>query len=162
VLERVRVWRETCPDITIRSTFIVGFPGETEEDFQFLLDWLEEAQLDRVGCFKYEDVEGARSNDLPGQVPEEVKDERWDRFMRAQKAISEAKLQKKVGETLQVLIDDVDAEGAIARSAADAPEIDGKVFLDDEAAKQLSPGDMVDAVIDEASDYDLYGTVAAG
>ena len=116
--------------------------------------------LDRAGCFKYEDVEGARSNDLPDQVPDEVKDERWNRFMEKQKGISEAKLQAKVGQTIPVLVDEVDTEGAIARSMADAPEIDGKVFLDDEAAKALSPGDLIDATIDEASDYDLYGTVA--
>ncbi len=158
VLERIRRWRDICPDITLRSTFIVGFPGETEPDFQFLLDWLEEAQLDRVGCFKYEAVAGAPANDLPGAVPEEVKQERWDRLMAAQQKISTARLKRKIGRTLDVLIDEVNADGAVGRSYADAPEIDGNVFLD--GVTDLDPGDLVKVTIDHAEEYDLWGTVA--
>ena len=129
-LERIKAWRNICPDITLRSTFIVGFPGETEQDFDMLLDFLQEAQLDRVGCFQYSPVKGARANDLPDHVPEELKQERWERFMALQQEISTAKLQSKIGKTVEILIDEVDEKGAIGRSSADAPEIDGKVFLD--------------------------------
>jgi len=153
VLERIRRWREICPDLTLRSTFIVGFPGETEAHFQYLLDWLQEAQLDRVGCFKYEAVDGAPANELPGAVPEEVKQDRWERFMETQQAISAERLQRKVGSTIEVLIDEVDDEGAIGRSSADAPEIDGNVFLDGEFG--LQPGDLVKARVVEAEEYDL-------
>ncbi len=158
VLARIRTWREAVPDLTIRSTFIVGFPGETEQDFQFLLDWLEEAQLDRVGCFKFEAVDGAAANDLPDSVAEEVKQDRWDRFMAVQQRISEARLQRQVGRTIEVIVDEVDEEGVIGRSKMDAPEIDGCVFLDPAAG--VKAGDIVQADIDEASEYDLYGTVA--
>jgi len=153
VLERIRRWREICPDLTLRSTFIVGFPGETEEHFQYLLDWLQEAQLDRVGCFKYEAVDGAPANELPGAVPEDVKQDRWERFMETQQVISAERLQRKVGSTIEVLIDEVDDEGAIGRSSADAPEIDGNVFLDGEFG--LQPGDLVKARVVEAEEYDL-------
>ncbi len=154
VLERIRRWREICPDLTLRSTFIVGFPGETEEHFQYLLDWLQEAQLDRVGCFKYEAVEGAPANALPGAVPEDVKQQRWERFMETQQEISAKRLQRKVGRTIDVLIDEIDEEGAIGRSSADAPEIDGNVYLD--GAFDLKPGDLVKATVVEADDYDLW------
>ena len=153
VLERIRRWREICPDLTLRSTFIVGFPGETEAQFQYLLDWLQEAQLDRVGCFKYEAVDGAPANELPGAVPEEVKQERWERFMETQQVISAERLQRKIGSTIEVLIDEIDSEGAIGRSSADAPEIDGNVFLDGEF--DLKPGDLVKAKVTEAEEYDL-------
>ncbi|HRJ62426.1 MAG TPA: 30S ribosomal protein S12 methylthiotransferase RimO [Azospirillaceae bacterium] len=156
-LGRIRRWREECPHLALRSTFIVGFPGETEEDFQMLLDWLGEAQLDRVGCFKYEAVAGAPANDLPGAVPEEVKQERWERFMQTQKEISAARLQEKVGMVLGVLIDEVDEDGAIGRSYADAPEIDGSVFLNGET--NVKPGDMVDVLIENADEYDLWGSI---
>lgn len=156
-LDRIRKWRQECPHLVLRSTFITGFPGETEEDFQFMLDWLKEAQLDRVGCFKYEPVEGATANDLPGAVPEEVKQERWERFMETQKAISAERLQQKVGFTLGVLIDEVDEEGAIGRSYADAPEIDGNVFLNGET--NVKPGDIVDVTIEHADEYDLWGSI---
>jgi ribosomal protein S12 methylthiotransferase len=156
-LARIRRWREECPHLALRSTFIVGFPGETEDDFQMMLDWLQEAQMDRVGCFKYEPVAGAAANDLAGAVPEEVKQERWERFMETQKAISAARLQEKVGMVLGVLIDEVDEDGAIGRSYADAPEIDGSVFLNGETG--LKPGDMVDVLIENADEYDLWGSV---
>lgn len=160
VLARLENWRKTCPDIAIRSTFIVGFPGETEADSQFLLDWMEEAKLDRVGCFKYEPVEGAPANELPGAVPEDVKEDRWHRFMAAQQRISAAKLQEKVGRTLEVLIDDVTVEEATGRTYADAPEIDGVVHLDGtEDVAKLAPGDLVSVEIEEADEYDLWGRV---
>jgi len=156
VLDRIRSWRSLVPDIALRSTFIVGFPGETEDDVKYLLDWLEEAQLDRVGCFKYEAVAGAAANDLPGHVPEEVKQERWDRFMAASARISAAKLQAKIGRTLDVLIDAVDDEGgASGRSTADAPEIDGQVHLRD--THGIAVGDIVRVHIEDADDYDLMG-----
>ncbi len=159
VLDRIKSWRKTVPDLTLRSTFIVGFPGETEQDFQMLLDWLKEAQLDRVGCFKYEPVKGAKANDLPGAVPEEVKQERWDRFMALQRDISAARLQDKVGQTLMCIVDEADgAGGADARSMADAPEIDGKVYLRN--AKKVQQGDIVPVLIEDADEYDLYGAVA--
>ncbi|HSF94573.1 MAG TPA: 30S ribosomal protein S12 methylthiotransferase RimO [Thermohalobaculum sp.] len=156
VLMRIAGWREICPEITIRSTFIVGFPGETEADFQYLLEWLEEAQLDRVGCFKYENVAGAAANDLPDHVPEEVKQDRWERFMAAQQRISGAKLAAKVGRRMQVLVDEVDADGATCRTMADAPEIDGNLFID-EGFEGLEPGDLVEVEVDEAGEYDLWG-----
>ncbi|MGI3168657.1 30S ribosomal protein S12 methylthiotransferase RimO [Pseudooceanicola sp. C21-150M6] len=156
-LDRIAEWRSICPEITLRSTFIVGYPGETEEEFQVLLDWLEEAQLDRVGCFQYENVAGARSNDLPDHVPEEVKQERWDRFMEKAQAISEAKLAAKIGSLQQVIVDEIDADGiATCRTKADAPEIDGNLFID-EGTEALSPGDIVTVEVDEASEYDLWG-----
>ncbi|MGR3467705.1 MAG: 30S ribosomal protein S12 methylthiotransferase RimO [Shimia sp.] len=156
-LDRIAEWRGICPDITLRSTFIVGYPGETEAEFQVLLDWLEEAQLDRVGCFQYENVAGARSNALPDHVAPEVKQERWERFMEKAQAISAAKLAAKVGRTVEVIVDAVDAEAATCRSHADAPEIDGNVFID-ENHHHLVPGDTLRVVLEEASDYDLWGT----
>lgn len=158
VLERIAAWREICPDITIRSTFITGFPGETEEDFEYLLDWLDEAQLDRVGAFRFEPVEGARANALPDPVPEEVKEERYKRLMDKCAAISAAKLQAKIGTTQKVIIDLVDEDGgATGRSQADAPEIDGEVHLRDTVG--LAPGDIVSAKIEDADAHDLFGVV---
>jgi len=159
-LDEIAAWRATCPDITLRSTFIVGYPGETEAEFQTLLDWLDAAQLDRVGCFQYENVAGARSNALPDHVAPEVKQDRWDRFMAKAQAISEAKLAAKVGRTLQVIVDEVDADGATCRTWADAPEIDGNLFIDEDFAA-LKPGDLVTVTVDEAGEYDLWGTVTA-
>jgi ribosomal protein S12 methylthiotransferase len=157
VLERIKKWREICPELVIRSTFIVGFPGETEEDFEYLLNWLREAKLDRVGCFKYEPVEGAAANDLPDHVPEAVQQERWERFMQVSQEISAAKLKERVGLEMAVLIDEVDDEGAVGRTYADAPEIDGKVYL--KGATDYAPGDMVMAFIEDSDDYDLFGYV---
>jgi ribosomal protein S12 methylthiotransferase len=158
-LDEIAKWRETCPDITLRSTFIVGYPGETEAEFQHLLDWMDEAQLDRVGCFKYENVDGARSNALPDHVAEEVKQERWERFMEKAQAISEAKLQAKVGQTMDVIVDDIDEDGiATCRTKADAPEIDGNLFID-EGTDGLSVGDIVTVEVDEAGEYDLWGAL---
>lgn len=159
VLERIRGWREICPEIAIRSTFIVGFPGETDADFEYLLEWLDEAQLDRVGAFRFEPVKGAAANSLPGAVPEEVKEERYARFMAKSAAISAARLAAKVGRTLDVIIDAVDEEGgATGRSQADAPEIDGEVFLRD--AGHLAQGDIVPVLIEDADEHDLYGVPA--
>ncbi|WP_242186966.1 30S ribosomal protein S12 methylthiotransferase RimO [Sphingomonas sp. CARO-RG-8B-R24-01] len=156
VLERIKTWRTIAPDIAIRSTFVVGFPGETEDDFAYLMDWLEEAQLDRVGAFRFEPVEGAAANDLPNHVPEEIKEERYARLMELTARISADKLQAKVGRTLDVIIDAVDEEGgATGRSKADAPEIDGEVFLRD--AGHLSVGDIVAVKIEDADEHDLYG-----
>ena len=156
-LERIKKWREICPDIALRSSFIVGFPGETEDDFEMLLEWMQEAQLERAGCFKYENVVGAPSQGHDNHVPEEVKQERWERFMEIQRQISEAKAQSKIGKTLDVIIDEVDGEGgADARSKADAPEIDGKVLLRD-VGKDVKPGDIIKATIEDADDYDLFG-----
>ena len=155
-LEEIAAWRAVCPEIAIRSTFIVGYPGETEAEFEVLLDWLDEAQLDRVGCFKYENVAGARSNDLPDHVAEEVKDARWHRFMEKTQAISAAKLEAKVGRRLHVIVDEVDDEAATCRTMADAPEIDGNLFID-EGFEGLSPGQIVTVEVDEASAYDLWG-----
>jgi ribosomal protein S12 methylthiotransferase len=156
VLERLRNWREICPDIAIRSSFVVGFPGETDADFDYLLDWLDEAQLDRVGAFRFEPVEGAAANSLPNPVPESVKEERYARIMEKTAAISAAKLNAKIGKTLAVIIDEVDDEGgANARSKADAPEIDGTVFLRD--AEGLSPGDILNVKIEDADEHDLFG-----
>lgn len=157
-LDEIAAWRRDCPDIVLRSTFIVGYPGETEEEFQTLLDWMDEAQLDRVGCFQYENVAGARSNDLPGHVPDEVKQDRWDRFMEKAQAISEAKLAAKVGQVMQVIVDEIDEEGATCRTKADAPEIDGNLFID-EGFEGLSVGDMVTVTVEEAGEYDLWGRV---
>ena len=153
-LERIQAWRLACPDITLRSTFIVGFPGETDRDFDILLDFLQEAQLDRVGCFQYSPVKGAKANELPDQVPAELKQERWDRFMSLQQEISSSKLQQKIGSTIEILIDAVDEQGAIGRSTADAPEIDGKVYLD--GVTGLSPGEFVEAEVSAADEYDLW------
>jgi ribosomal protein S12 methylthiotransferase len=159
VLERIRGWREICPDIAIRSTFIVGFPGETDEDFDYLLQWLDEAQLDRVGAFKFEPVSGAAANALPGIVPEEVKEERYARFMERSAAISAARLAAKVGRTIDVIVDLVDEEGgATGRSKADAPEIDGEVHLRD--AGHLAQGDIIPVLVEDADEHDLYGVPA--
>jgi ribosomal protein S12 methylthiotransferase len=155
-LDEIAAWRAVCPEITLRSTFIVGYPGETEAEFQVLLDWMDEAQLDRVGCFQYENVAGARSNALPDHVAAEVKQDRWDRFMARAQAISEAKLAAKVGRRLAVIVDEVDAEGATCRTMADAPEIDGNLFID-EGFEGLSPGDIVKVTVEEAGEYDLWG-----
>ncbi|MEZ5854345.1 MAG: 30S ribosomal protein S12 methylthiotransferase RimO [Hyphomicrobiaceae bacterium] len=154
-LKRLEAWRDAVPDLALRSTFIVGFPGETERDFEMLLDFVGQARLARVGCFKYEAVDGAVANDLPGAVPEEVKEERWHRFMEAQKKVSQSIMQARVGREIDVLVDDVDDEGAIGRSAWDAPEIDGSVFLNGEA--DLVPGEMVRARVVHADEYDLWG-----
>ena len=165
VLERLKSWREICPDIAVRSSFVVGFPGETEADFQYLLDWLDEAQLDRVGAFRFEPVAGAAANDLPGAVPEAVKEERYARIMAKTEAISAAKLQAKIGRTLPVIIDavgepDEDGDiGATGRSQADAPEIDGAVHLR-EVPASLQPGDIVQVTIEDADEHDLFGAIA--
>jgi ribosomal protein S12 methylthiotransferase len=153
-LERLRRWREVCPDLAIRSTFIVGFPGETEEDFEILLDWVREAELARVGCFRYEPVAGAPANDLAGAVPDEVKEERWHRFMATAKEVSEKRLAGIVGREIEVIIDEVDDEGALGRSQWDAPEIDGSVFLNGDSG--LAAGDIVKARVTNADDYDLW------
>ena len=154
-LDEIAAWREICPDIALRSTFIVGYPGETEAEFQTLLDWLDTAQLDRVGCFQYENVDGARSNALPNHVADEVKQDRWERFMAKAQAISEAKLAAKVGQKLDVIVDEIDESGATCRTKADAPEIDGNLFID-EGFETLSVGDIVSVEVDEAGDYDLW------
>ena len=154
VLERIKAWREICPDLVIRSTFVVGFPGETEADFQLLLDWLEQAQLDRVGCFKYSPVDGAKANDLPDHVPEDIQHERWERFMQTQQKISAQRLQRRIGQQMEVLIDEVDEQGATGRCYADAPEIDGKVYLD--GFTDTFPGDALLVTITEADEYDLW------
>jgi ribosomal protein S12 methylthiotransferase len=159
VLERIHRWRAICPDIAIRSTFVVGFPGETESDFQYLMDWLTQARLDRVGAFRFEPVEGAAANVLPDPVPEDVKEERYARLMELTARISAEKLAAKVGRTLDVMIDEVDAEGgATGRSQADAPEIDGNVFLRD--AVGLAQGDIIPVLIEDADDHDLFGVPA--
>ena len=155
-LDEIAAWRAVCPEIVLRSTFIVGYPGETEAEFETLLDWLEEAQLDRVGCFKYENVAGARSNALPDHVPEEVKQERWTRFMEKAQAISEAKLAAKVGTRMEVLVDELDEDGATCRTKGDAPEIDGNLFID-EGFEGLKSGDLVIVEVEEAGEYDLWG-----
>lgn len=154
-LERIKKWREICPDITLRSTFIVGFPGETDDEFEELLDFIEEAQLDRVGCFTYSPVPGAKANDLPDAIPEEVKQERYAQFMELQAHISEQRLHKKIGTVQQVLIDTVTEEAAIGRTRGDAPDIDGNVILPREFS--LNPGDLVNVKIEEADAYDLWG-----
>ena len=158
-LDEIAAWRTICPDLTLRSTFIVGYPGETEAEFQTLLDWLDEAQLDRVGCFQYENVKGARSNALPDHVAPEIRQDRFERFMEKAQAISEAKLAAKVGRILPVIVDAVDDEGATCRTMADAPEIDGNLFID-EGFQALAPGDIVQVQVDEAGEYDLWGRIA--
>ncbi|WP_424989596.1 30S ribosomal protein S12 methylthiotransferase RimO [Fluviibacterium sp. S390] len=155
-LDEIAAWRATCPDITLRSTFIVGYPGETEAEFQTLLDWMDEAQLDRVGCFQYENVAGARANALPDHVPAEIKQDRWDRFMEKAQAISEARLAAKVGTRQKVIVDLVEDDAATCRTMADAPEIDGNLFID-EGFETLKPGDIVEVEVDEAGEYDLWG-----
>ncbi|MCY0966795.1 30S ribosomal protein S12 methylthiotransferase RimO [Parathalassolituus penaei] len=154
-LERIKKWREQVPELVIRSTFVVGFPGETEEDFQHLLNWLEEAELDRVGCFKYSPVDGAKANELPDHVPPEVQQERFDRFMETQQAISARKLQRKIGQRMMVIVDQVDDEGAVARSMGDAPNIDGLVYLNE--FHECEPGDILEVEIEFADEYDLWG-----
>ena len=153
-LARIHRWRQECPDLTLRSTFIVGFPGETESEFQYLLDWMSEAQLDRVGCFQYSPVKGASANALADPVPDEVKQERWDRFMAHQQAISTERLAARVGKEIEVLIDEVDEDGAIGRSSADAPEIDGCVYVDSQTT--LKPGDKVRVRVTDSDEYDLW------
>jgi ribosomal protein S12 methylthiotransferase len=153
-LERIESWRAQVPDLTIRSTFIVGFPGETDEDFETLLDWLEAAELDRVGCFQYEPVAGATSNEIGNPVPEDIKDERWHRLMAAQQAISERRLQRKVGQQIRVIIDEIDDDGAVGRSEGDAPDIDGSVFV---RGHGLAVGDIVEVRVERAGPYDLWG-----
>ncbi|MGH8559383.1 MAG: radical SAM protein, partial [Methylococcales bacterium] len=156
-LHRIREWRKICPDITIRSTFIVGFPGETESEFQELLAFLEEARLDRVGCFKYSSVQGAVANRLPDPVPESLKEKRLEKLMTLQASISAERLRSRIGATETVLVDEVAEEGALARSRGDAPEIDGLVFID--GAAHLNPGDFVQVVIDDSDDHDLWGNL---
>ena len=155
-LDEIAAWREICPEITLRSTFIVGYPGETEAEFQTLLEWLEVAQLDRVGCFTYENVAGARATALPDHMPEEVKQDRWERFMQKAQQISEAKLAKKLGTELQVIVDEVDEEAATCRTMADAPEIDGNLFIDSDF-EDLTLGDIITVKVDETGAYDLWG-----
>jgi len=157
-LDEIAAWRDICPDLTLRSTFIVGYPGETEAEFQTLLDWLDEAQLDRVGCFQYENVAGARSNALPDHVDPEVKQDRWDRFMAKSQAISEAKLAAKVGRVIEVIVDEIDEDAATCRTKADAPEIDGNLFID-EGFEGLAVGQIVKVEVEEAGEYDLWGRV---
>ncbi len=158
LLERIERWRDVAPDLTIRSTFIVGFPGETEQDFEFLLEWLERAKLDRVGCFKYENVKGASANDLTGHVDDEVKEERFNRLTELARQVTNDKMQAKIGQTIDVLIDEVDEDGAIGRSKADSPEVDGEVYIEDGAG--LKQGDIVKAKVFAAEDYDLWAELA--
>ena len=158
MLERIKKWREICPELTLRSTFIVGFPGETEEDFQLLLDFLQEAQLDRVGCFKFSPVEGAVATDMPDQVPEDIKEQRFHRFMQVQQAISAQCLQQKIGKTLAVIVDEIDEQGIVGRSMADAPEIDGVVYVDNLSQSAVKIGDIIQVTITQADEYDLWGT----
>jgi ribosomal protein S12 methylthiotransferase len=158
-LQRLARWREICPDLALRSTFIVGFPGETEEDFRLLLDWIKEAKLARAGCFKYEPVEGAAANALEGAVPEEVKEERWHRFMATQQEVSRAVTAARLGRTIEVIVDEVDDEGAIGRTVWDAPEIDGSAFLN--GATGFEPGDIVRARVTHADEYDVWAEVVA-
>ena len=158
-LDRILNWREQCPDITLRSTFIVGFPGETDADFEELLGFLEVAQLDRVGCFQYSAVDGAAANELANPVAEELKQERWERFMATQQEISTQKLQAKIGQVVEVLVDEANVEQIVARSAADAPEIDGNVFIQPD--QDVEAGDFIQVKIDDADEYDLYGTLAS-
>ena len=157
-LERIKQWREICPDLTLRSTFIVGFPGETEEDFQLLLDFLKEAKLDRVGCFKFSPVEGAPATEMADQVPEDVKEERFHRFMQLQQEISANRLKQKIGKTLDVLVDEIDEEGIIGRSKADAPEVDGLVYVDNLSGINVKVGDVIKVTITNSDEYDLWGS----
>lgn len=156
-LERIKQWRTICPELTLRSTFIVGFPGETEEDFQQLLDFLREAQLDRVGCFKFSPVDGAVATDMPDQVPEAVKEERFHRFMQLQQQISAQRLQQKIGKTLAVMVDDIGEQGIVGRSMADAPEIDGLVYVDNQSNQAIRVGQIIAVTITDADEYDLWG-----
>lgn len=158
-LDRIRKWRDLCPQISLRSTFIVGFPGETEADFEMLLQWLQEAQLDRVGCFQYSPVEGAAANALPNHVPDEVKQARWERFMEVQQVISASRLKDRIGRQLDVLVDTIEGDNAVGRSYADAPEIDGVVIIEDGA--HLAPGDIVSATVVAADEYDLWAELPA-
>ena len=158
-LDEIKKWRSICPEITLRSTFIVGYPGETEDEFNTLIDWLDEAQIDRVGCFKYEDVEGARSNSLSNQIPEDVKQHRWEVFMEKAGEISAKKLAKKIGEEVDVIVDEIDEEGAICRTKADAPEIDGNLFIESNFAK-INVGVILKVNVTSAGDYDLWGTIS--
>ena len=157
-LERIKQWREICPDLTLRSTFIVGFPGETEEDFQMLLDFLKEAQLDRVGCFKFSPVEGAPATEMADQVPEEVKEERFHRFMQLQQEISAERLKQKIGQTLDVIVDEIDDEGIIGRTKADAPEVDGLVYIENLSGVPVKVGEFIKVTITHSDEYDLWGT----
>ena len=157
-LERIKQWREICPDLTLRSTFIVGFPGETEEDFQMLLDFLKEAQLDRVGCFKFSPVEGAPATEMADQVPEEVKEERFHRFMQLQQEISAERLKRKIGQTFDVIVDEIDDEGIIGRTKADAPEVDGLVYIENLSGTPVKVGEFIKVTITHSDEYDLWGT----
>ena len=157
-LERIKQWREICPDLTLRSTFIVGFPGETEEDFQMLLDFLKEAQLDRVGCFKFSPVEGAPATEMTEQVPEDVKEERFHRFMQLQQEISAERLKQKIGQTLDVIVDEIDNEGIIGRTKADAPEVDGLVYIENLSGTPVKVGEFIKVTITHSDEYDLWGT----
>ena len=155
-LERIKQWREICPDLTLRSTFIVGFPGETEEDFQMLLDFLKEAQLDRVGCFKFSPVEGAPATEMTDQVPEDVKEERFHRFMQLQQEISAERLKQKIGQTLDVIVDEIDDEGIIGRTKADAPEVDGLVYIENLSGTPVKVGEFIKVTITHSDEYDLW------
>ena len=157
-LERIKQWREICPDLTLRSTFIIGFPGETEEDFQMLLDFLKEAQLDRVGCFKFSPVEGAPATEMADQVPEDVKEERFHRFMQLQQEISAERLKQKIGQTLDVIVDEIDDEGIIGRTKADAPEVDGLVYIENLSGSPVKVGEFIKVTITHSDEYDLWGT----
>ena len=157
-LERIKQWREICPDLTLRSTFIVGFPGETEEDFQMLLDFLKEAQLDRVGCFKFSPVEGAPATEMADQVPEDVKEERFHRFMQLQQEISAERLKQKIGQMLDVIVDEIDDEGIIGRTKADAPEVDGLVYIENLSGAPVKVGEFIKVTITHSDEYDLWGT----
>ena len=157
-LERIKQWREICPDLTLRSTFIVGFPGETEEDFQMLLDFLKEAQLDRVGCFKFSPVEGALATEMADQVPEDVKEERFHRFMQLQQEISAERLKQKIGQTLDVIVDEIDDEGIIGRTKADAPEVDGLVYIENLSGTPVKVGEFIKVTITHSDEYDLWGS----
>ena len=157
-LERIKQWREICPDLTLRSTFIVGFPGETEEDFQILLDFLKEAQLDRVGCFKFSPVEGAPATEMADQVPEDVKEERFHSFMQLQQEISAERLKQKIGQTLDVIVDEIDDEGIIGRTKADAPEVDGLVYIENLSGTPVKVGEFIKVTITHSDEYDLWGT----
>ena len=157
-LERIKQWREICPDLTLRSTFIVGFPGETEEDFHMILDFIKEAQLDRVGCFKFSPVEGALATEMADQVPEDVKEERFHRFMQLQQEISAERLKQKIGQTLDVIVDEIDNEGIIGRTKADAPEVDGLVYIENLSGTPVKVGEFIKVTITHSDEYDLWGT----
>jgi ribosomal protein S12 methylthiotransferase len=158
-LEEIKKWRSICPEITLRSTFIVGYPGETEDEFNTLIDWLDEAQLDRVGCFKYENVDGAQSNLLANQISEDIKQDRWEIFMETARKISTEKLARKIGNEIEVIVDEIDDEGAVCRTKADSPEIDGNLFIEENFDK-ISVGDILKVKVTAASDYDLWGTIS--